>query len=43
MKQGIENHSVPKMHLFRNSYAVPFGINPNKLLFDSKRDADNLK
>ena len=42
-KRKIKNHYFPKMHSLRDSYAFPFGINPNKLLFDSKRNADNLK
>ena len=31
------------MHSLTNSNAVPFGKNPNIILFDSKRNADRLK
>ena len=34
---------IPEMHSLRSSYAVIFGIKPNKMLFDSKQNADCLK
>ena len=37
-----KNHHVPKIHSFRNSYAFPFGINPNKFLFYSKWNGDSF-
>ena len=33
----------PEMHSLCNSYAVPFGINPNEILCDLKQNADRLK
>ena len=37
-----KNHYVPEMHSLRKSFAVPLGINPNKILFDLKRNAYRL-
>ena len=33
-KAKNEKSSVPEIHYLRNFYAVPFEINPNKILFD---------
>ena len=34
----MKDNYVPEMHLLRNSYAVHFGINSNKILFDTKQN-----